>query len=129
MFWKPNVGEAISLPDQTIQMLNDCGKVVSTAIESISEHYPYVTVDKFVIMPNHLHLILFVNTPDNSKEVPTISTIVGQMKRWASKTIGRSIWQRSFHDHVIRGEKDYQMIWTYIDENPYKWELDCFYTE
>ncbi len=79
-------------------------------------------------MPNHLHFILFINAPVNSTDSPTVSTIVGHMKRWVSKEIGRSIWQRSFHDHVIRNEQDYQMIWKYIDENPYKWTLDCFYT-
>ena len=42
---------------------------------------------------------------------------------------GRMIWQRSFHDHIIRDEKDYLKIWQYIDENPRKWELDCFYQD
>ena len=37
------------------------------------------------------------------------------------------IWQRSYHDHIIRDEKDYHKIWEYIDTNPLKWELDCFY--
>ena len=58
---------------------------------------------------------------------PTVSTVIGQMKRYASKQAGISLWQHSFHDHVIRGERDYQKIWAYIDENPYHWREDCFY--
>lgn len=46
-----------------------------------------------------------------------------------TKEIGKSIWQRSYHDHIIRGEKDYQKIWEYIETNPLKWELDCFYSD
>jgi hypothetical protein len=41
----------------------------------------------------------------------------------------KKIWQRSFHDHIIRGDEDYLKIWNYIDTNPLKWELDCFYTK
>ena len=40
-----------------------------------------------------------------------------------------TVWQRSFHDHIIRDEKDYLKIWQYIDENPSKWEQDCFYRD
>ena len=44
-------------------------------------------------------------------------------------TDNKKIWQRSYHDHIIRGENDYQKIWEYIDTNPLKWELDCFYND
>ncbi len=43
------------------------------------------------------------------------------------KTIGTSIWQRSYYDHVIRNEKDYEKIWEYIDTNVLKWKNDCYY--
>ena len=43
--------------------------------------------------------------------------------------IGHTIWQKSFHDHIIRRESDYEMIWEYIDTNPAQWETDCFYTK
>ena len=60
---------------------------------------------------------------------PTISTIVQQLKGAVTKQTGTTVWQKLFHDHVIRGEKDYLKIWEYIDSNPVKWEEDCFYTE
>ena len=60
---------------------------------------------------------------------PTISRIVQQFKGVVTKQIGYSIWQKLFHDHVIRGENDYLKIWQYIDNNPARWQADCFYTE
>lgn len=59
---------------------------------------------------------------------PTVSMVIGQMKRWASKTCGVAIWQKSFHEHIIRREADYRQIWDYIDTNPAKWAEDCYYT-
>jgi len=58
----------------------------------------------------------------------TISTVINQMKGYATKQIGYSIWQKSFHDHIIRNEQDYIRIAEYIDNNPINWEKDCFYT-
>ena len=52
---------------------------------------------------------------------PTVSAVVGSMKRWVSKTLGRSVWQKSFYDHVVRNRQDYEEIWRYIDENPLKY--------
>ncbi|MBQ3075657.1 MAG: transposase [Clostridia bacterium] len=127
------VGEAICLPqDQNcILHLTEWGKTVRRAIDNISNVYPSVTVDSYVIMPNHVHLILRIEHPEGGRQVasPTISTIVGNMKWTVSKTIGQGIWQRSFHDHVIRDGKDYNKIADYIAANPMNWELDCFYSE
>lgn len=85
-------------------------------------------------MPNHVHLILFL--PDTGGRMissPTnkgsIVTAIGQMKRQVSKTIGTPIWQRSFHDHIIRNREDYEKIAKYIYENPIRWQYDCFYVE
>ena len=60
---------------------------------------------------------------------PTISIIVQQLKGVITKQIGQSVWQKLFHDHVIRSEADYLKIWEYIDNNPIKWEEDCFYND
>ena len=60
---------------------------------------------------------------------PTISTVIQQLKGVITKQIGWSVWQKLFHDHVIRNEKDYLKIWEYIDNNPISWKEDCFYEE
>ena len=56
---------------------------------------------------------------------PTIATVINQMKGYVSKQIGYSIWQKLFNDHIIRDE--YQRIWQYIDDNPAKWDEDCYH--
>lgn len=112
-------------------LLSGYGKVVDIAINEINFHYTNLIVDKYVIMPNHIHLIILITLRESGQIIsaPTLSTVIGQMKRCVSKQIGFSIWQRSFHDHIIRNELDYQNIWQYIDTNPLSWEKDCFYTK
>ena len=73
-------------------------------------------------MPNHVHLII-----ELSDSAVNLSTIINQAKGFVSKQLGYSPWQRSFHDHIIRGEKDYEMIWNYIESNPSKWDEDKYY--
>ena len=87
-------------------------------------------------MPNHIHIILCVENDGRENPSPTIANVVGWLKYNATKQInlidgntGNQIFQRSFHDHIIRGENDYLKIWNYIDTNPSKWKDDCFYTE
>lgn len=58
---------------------------------------------------------------------PTISTVINQMKGYATKQIGFSLWQKLFHDHIIRNEQEYEKIWAYIDTNPLKWEDTCYF--
>ena len=75
-------------------------------------------------MPNHIHLLLRLDETPGQAGIPQI---VRQMKAHVSKRAGFSIWQRSYYDHVIRGQKDYDMIWQYIADNPAKWLNDRFY--
>lgn len=110
--------------------LNKMGIIAETCMQEISQHFGGCKVDKFVIMPNHIHAILVI---DEMGESP-ITTIIGQYKASVSKLIHKEnpdlqVWQRSFHDHVIRSQKRYEEIWSYIDTNPLRWTEDCFYPE
>ncbi|MFI3312997.1 MAG: transposase [Eubacteriales bacterium] len=121
LFWE--VG-ADSIRPQSTDRLSPMGKIVETAIQNIPKYYDGVTVEKYVVMPDHIHLMVMIGSNDGRMtSAPTISTIVGQTKRWVSKQIGTSIWQKSFHDHVIRNEEDFQNIWAYIENNPRKYWL------
>ena len=102
------------------QKLSAIGAVVERAILQIPEHYSMITVDKYCIMPDHIHILLSINTDDAGRQVdaPNISVVVGQMKRWFSMQVGYSVWQKSFIDRVIRNEKGYQAAWEYIENNP-----------
>ena len=127
LFWA-DVGASIARPQNPV--LSRYGVIVDEAIREIPLHYPTISVDHYVVMPNHIHLLLQINTDADGRAMlaPTISRVVQQMKGIVTKQIGCSIWQKLFHDHVIRSEKDYLKIWEYIDNNPAKWKEDCFYT-
>ena len=113
--------------------LNMLGEIAKKCIMRISEKYPQVIVDKYAVMPNHIHMILVLDGKENQRN-PSITQIVGQYKMSVTKRIhsigySEKIWQRSFHDHIIRNQKEYETIWLYIEHNPTKWEEDCFYKE
>ena len=125
------VGEGSPLPQLTTN-----GKLAEEYVLKINEKYPCVKIDKYVIMPNHMHLILRIDNDGRGNPSPTVSNVVGWLKYSITKQINRNhdtagniIFQRSFHDHVIRDYGDYLKIWQYIDTNPAKWQDDCFYTE
>ena len=103
--------------------LTNLGMIVRQGVEDIPIHYPAITVDHYVIMPNHVHILLQIHSDSNGRSIaPTISTVVRLMKGTVSKQAGFSVWQKGFYDHVIRGEKDYKEIWNYIDGNPSRWQ-------
>ena len=117
--------------------LSQTGEIVQKEIDSIPTRFPGVKVDKYVIMPNHIHMVLILNTQRQEQSpCPTVGDVICAMKSLSTKaanknddTLGRKIWQFRFHDHIIRDEEDYLKIWQYIDENPLKWENDCFFGE
>ena len=108
--------------------LSNYGLICEKYINNINIKYENVTINKYVIMPNHIHLIIFLHgTMKASSPTKNIENIVRSFKIMVTKEIGNSIWQRSYHDHIIRGGKDYQKIWEYIDTNVIRWGKDCFY--
>ena len=123
------------LPDGPQVRLSQYGTIAQQQLQSMGDFYKGLRLDKYVIMPNHIHMILVVESSGDGpsgRPVPTntrISKFVGTFKRFCNKKYGVNIWQYRSYDHVIRSERDYQKIWNYIDGNPGKWMEDCFYTE
>jgi len=118
------VGEGLcALPQNN---LTPTGKEIEKSIQYINDNDSGIVIDKYVIMPNHIHLIVVLDD-SGGRGSPPLQNIIGQLKSYTTRKFGQILWQRSFYDHIIRGEKDYQKIWEYIDTNPLKWELDCFY--
>jgi len=108
--------------------LSSYGQVVLSAIKNIPTYYPCVNVDNYAIMPNHVHLLLSLNEAGGRAMLaPTISTVVAQTKGFVTKQLGFSIWQKTFHDHIVRNQNDYDSIWQYIQDNPFKWDEDEFF--
>ena len=123
IFWN-GVGADSIRPEKL--PLSSSGKIAEQAVLQIASHYENIVVDKYCIMPDHIHLILRIESNISGRIIsaPTISTVVGSMKRWVSKQIGKPIWQKSFYEHGIRNQQDYDEIWTYIDNNPLKYALN-----
>ena len=109
--------------------LTDTGKIVETEILAIPERYPSVRIDKYVIMPNHIHMIVMLGArAGGASPSPTLYDVVRVMKSLSTRKSGlKKLWQRSYYEHVIRGDRDYEETWTYIDNNPVKWTLDPYY--
>lgn len=64
---------------------------------------------------------------DGVLDVPEMR--LSELKRLVGRQLGVSLFQRSYHDHIIRDGHEYDMIWRYIDENPLRWKQDCFCNE
>ena len=116
-FWD-RVGATIGRPQDVI--LSPYGKIVEEAINNISNVYPAISVEQYVIMPDHLHMLLVICADEYGRPMvaPTLSRVVKQMKGYVTKQIGESIWQKLFFDHVIRNKQDYEEHMKYIYENP-----------
>ena len=109
--------------------LNPYGKAAEECLLKIQEMYSWIRIDNYVVMPNHVHAIMIANEHEDEMD---IAMVIGQYKMAVTKLVRRSepemvLWQRSFHDHIIRSQISYEKIWTYIADNPRKWEEDCFY--
>ena len=100
---------------------------IGTVVERYTRTIP--GIDHYVIMPDHVHMILQVSATNAAEgpmwsSAPTkrnIETTIRSWKTLITKELGERIWQRSFYEHVIRGEQDYWEIVKYIEENPAKW--------
>lgn len=112
--------------------LSAIGKIIEEEIIGLSKRYRPLEISKYVIMPNHIHLIInILNERQEQSPCPTLGNIVCSLKSITTKHAnfmdnrpGRIIWQYRYHDHIIRDDSEYRQIWQYIDENPIQWELD-----
>ena len=110
------------IKDNYIELTQE-GIIVKECIKQIEKRYINVEIDEYVIMPNHIHMILVIN---NKTEV-TISRMMKQYKTYVSKKVGYAIWQKSFYEHIIRNEKEYIKIKDYIKNNIINWKEDRYF--
>jgi REP element-mobilizing transposase RayT len=117
--------------------LSDLGTEVQKSIEYICANDKDVEIPQYVIMPNHVHMIVALKTAKTvGHGSPTLQAVVGRIKSYTAKqwremgdTLDQTFWQRSFHDHIIRDEAEFQRIWQYIDENPALWGEDIYHAD
>lgn len=106
--------------------------IAEKLIAEIPEKYPTVSVDKFVIMPDHIHMLLrFDCNSGTGVPSPTLGNVIGWYKYQVTKQVNlqsnnksERVFQRSYYDHVIRNQQDYDEIWQYIENNPRKWLME-----
>ena len=109
------------------------GKIAAKYIDQLNDFYEHLSVESYVIMPNHIHILLNVKGPSGTP-VPTrqnsvVSLFVSTFKRFCNKEYGRNIWQSRSYDHIIRDQKDFDRHLQYIYENPFGWQKDEFYSD
>lgn len=130
-----------SIHESTENKLSAYGVVVESIINSLPLHFNAV-VDNYVIMPNHIHLLIMIEDNVSQRTIresslqrrSTLSKVVGYIKMKTSKEIHLlygdiDVWQTGYHDHIIRDMYDYKRIYDYICINPYRWIEDCFYKD
>jgi REP element-mobilizing transposase RayT len=112
-------------------VLSELGKSVDNHIGNIEKYYDSVSVINYVIMPNHVHIILAINqdssAPRSKRPTSLIPRIIAALKKYSIKKFGENIWQRGYHDHIIRNDDTYNKIYDYIENNPSKWHEDRYY--
>ena len=139
---------------QEQMILNKCGEIIKICIQDISNKYPNAKLDTYVIMPNHVHIIIQIvgagfSRPDNminnknydnvnnniingrENLAPTLGQIIAYFKYNSTKQINalknngiNKIWQRNFYDHIILNDKSLHKIREYIINNPANWDND-----
>ncbi len=132
------------------------GKIADKYIKQLNDFYDNIKVDQYVIMPNHIHILLIVYddkilsnrasrtsesgasrtslngssrtpTPTMARQNSVVSRFISTFKRFCNKEYGNNIWQRHFNDHIIRNNEDYEMHLRYIYDNPIRWHYDELY--
>ena len=123
------LGEIIKNEDSNLLVLSEIGMVATEKINELSFHHIGVEVVDFVIMPNHIHILISLQNQEKSS---TLSTIVGSYKSGVSRIVrkaypGLELWQGSFWDHIIRDENDFLTHQNYINMNVDRWQKDDYF--
>jgi len=110
------------------------GNIAREQIELLESRYNRIKIDKYIIMPNHIHMIISIHEISaGASPCPTLSDIICTFKSLTTRICkkegfkNKHLFQSSYHDHIICSDKDYWEIWEYIDTNVIRWEADCFY--
>jgi len=121
--------------------LNEYGKTIKDYWLLVPEHYNNIAIDVYIIMPNHIHGIIIINSnsvvgtehcsvPTGNNHYGLLSKTIKSFKNVCTKHFRQQfnnndfVWQRSFYDHIIRNEESLKKVREYIINNPLNWALD-----
>ena len=105
-------------------------RAIHARIAEIPDKFGGVTVEKYVIMPDHVHMIVTISGMSAANVLPeimrffktaTTNDYIRAVRAGQAPPFDGRLWQRSYYDHVIRGREDHDEIWEYIENNPAKW--------
>jgi putative transposase len=106
--------------------------IIENVWYNLPNHYQNISLDEFVIMPNHIHGLIIIKGKTDTK----LSEIIRAFKSFSTREInkmsgapGQSFWQRNYYEHIIRNEKELLEIRQYIRNNPLQWQKDEYYAE
>lgn len=127
-----NISNSNKESSNQIMQLNNYGQIVLERLQWLAERYKYVLIHSHIIMPNHVHAIIEIDSlliPDVGIKIKSLSELVGAFKSTSSKLIHDAgfleyKWKRSFHDTIIKNDKAFKNISNYIINNASNWELD-----
>lgn len=120
--------------------LNAYGELAEQIWQEMPTHFSAIHLDAFILMPNHVHGIVFIDgerarhASPLRQQAPSLGTVIGAFKSSTTRLInklratpGAPVWQRNYYEHVIRSEVSLSEIREYIVNNPLKWSLDEYY--
>ncbi len=129
------VGRGLAPAEASGMEYTSFGKIAEQQLLSLKDRYAYLSVDQYVIMPNHIHVVLILESEAaGASPRPTITDIVCAYKSLTTRECKKNgfdgkLFQTSFYEHIIRGREDYEEIVKYIYENPIRWYYDELYNE
>ncbi len=132
LLWDMKTAEALrrkfdllSDADSFVPPLSAMGRAALRGISNIPQIYDAVSAEVHCIMPDHIHLILQIHPDENGlpRPAPSVSRVIQQLKASVSRETGQRIWQKSFFEHVLRNQEEYNKACEYMAYNPVKWAL------
>ena len=113
-------------------------QIIHKWIKETENKFKNIKISKYVIMPNHLHLLIEITERHTGRSLQdamhffktmTTNDYIKNVKNNSLPAFDKKLWQKSYYDHIIRDEDDYLIRWNYIDTNPQRWEKDELYAE
>ncbi len=116
------------------------GEMVEQHLQYLPRQFRNVDIDGYVVMPNHIHVVIILYPVDDASEAASLSDVVAAFKRMTTNAYIKRVreagwtpfpgrlWQRSFHDKIIRSDRHLDQLRTYIESNPFLWPKDTYYT-
>jgi REP element-mobilizing transposase RayT len=119
----------------TCMMRNPVGEMIQEMWLEMEREFPMITLDDFVVMPNHVHAIVLLDSEDIEHN-PTLGNVIQRFKSFSTtryingvreqgwEPFDGRLWQRNYYEHIVRNDRDLERCRAYIEANPANWNTD-----